>query len=271
MVQFNIRRFWSILKWTVGTEKKQLINAFASCVIIFFAIEITGLVFSSDLSAMSRDQFVNDILSGAVSVCTAASMLMLLIMGSKMFDKMSRRSHATAFLMQPASNIEKFLARFLLITVGYVAGMFVAFCLADTLRLLVGVIIGMPYAESGVPLVKNPFVFTIRIDVQRVSSLLLGFSHAIFLHSFYVLGGTLLRRYKFVITSGMLILLVVLLFKVIDIDARSSDEIRSMLFGLFTHEALYSSFFILLALCCYYASYRIFCRIQVVNNKWLNL
>ena len=103
-----------------------------------------------------------------------------------------------------------------------------------------------------------------------------------YIHSLYVFGGTLFRRQQFLMTSAAIVVIVIL-------EAIIQNQISWIGDGLqFVNSTwdektltytttFYPAFYILNTVLCvltvfhYWASYKLFTRMQVINNKWLNV
>ncbi|MBP3777332.1 MAG: hypothetical protein J6I37_10140, partial [Prevotella sp.] len=117
-------------------------------------------------------------------------------------------------------------------------------------------------------------------NVEKVQQWWLGFFFAIgtilYFHSLYMLGGTAFRRQQFLMTTLFIVLCFIIIVNVLhhidfegNINLLSYDEQN----GLQVHPAMYVIMVCLYLLTCfnYWLSYRIFCRVQAINNKWLNV
>ena len=151
-----------------------------------------------------------------------------------------------------------------------------AYLLADTLRVFIDwvtgrvVIWGLPKIIDGV---FGPAAF----EYWQIAWML--FAWVFYIHSLYIVGGTLFRRQQFLLTSATIavfgILLVMILNQInlqIDFITGSWDEKTE------TYNQVFHPFFYVLntTLCLlivfhYWASYKLFTRMQVINNKWLNV
>ena len=104
---------------------------------------------------------------------------------------------------------------------------------------------------------------------------MLTFGLWLWLHSFYTLGGTLLRKYAFVATSICILLCLIILVKTMafiglgmfqiswEDGAVKEYEIGSMAYVLSVLLPIFAVF-------NYWASYRIFKGFQLITNKWMN-
>jgi hypothetical protein len=95
-------------------------------------------------------------------------------------------------------------------------------------------------------------------------------------HATYILGGALFRKSPFVLTTLVMFVLSVLVGQVLH-DSQLLNEITLADYnpqtGLHISPWVWTAGTVnyLLALLFYWLSYKLFCRMQVINNKWLNL
>ena len=199
---------------------------------------------------------------------------------SSMFSQMKDTRKRSAYLLWPVSNLEKYIISFLL----YFGLMLVltvsAYLLADTLRVFIDWVTGR-VVIWGVPKLSDPFTAPDG-PFEYWQMVWMLFAGVFYTHSLYTLGGTLFRRQQFLLTSGTIIVTVILLTIILNqIDWDSAhfefitgtwDEKTSTYTHIF-HPSFYiiNSVVSLFMVFNYWASYKVFTRMQVINNKWLNI
>ena len=192
---------------------------------------------------------------------------------------MMTKEQRLTFKMLPATDLEKFVARALYVTVVWWVMAFVAFCAADVFRMLISLVAGIPVVKCVIPefasiLLGTSEYYTFNVDgmtmAEACSILALAYAWLFWLYSFYILGGALFRRRQFVFTTlahfiiGMAFLPLFVGF-VDDIDQHIA---RSMFVPLaWTGAAVFAIW----GVADWVLSYKIFRRMQVINNKWVNL
>jgi hypothetical protein len=108
------------------------------------------------------------------------------------------------------------------------------------------------------------------------------FAWVFYIHSLYIVGGTLFRRQQFLFTSGTIVvvgILLIMLLNQIDWNSIHFDFItgtwdeKTLTYTQIFHPSFYiiNSVLMLLIAFHYWVSYKLFCRMQVINNKWLNV
>ena len=199
---------------------------------------------------------------------------------SSMFSQMKDTRKRSAYLLWPVSNLEKYIISFLL----YFGLMLVltvsAYLLADTLRVFIDWVTGR-VVIWGIPKLSDPFTAPDG-PFEYWQMVWMLFAWVFYTHSLYTLGGTLFRRQQFLLTSGTIVVTVILLTIILNqIDWDSAhfefvtgtwDEKTSTYTHIF-HPSFYiiNSVVSLFMVFNYWASYKVFTRMQVINNKWLNI
>ena len=199
---------------------------------------------------------------------------------SSMFSQMKDTRKRSAYLLWPVSNLEKYIISFLL----YFGLMLVltvsAYVLADTLRVFIDWVTGR-VVIWGIPKLSDPFTAPDG-PFEYWQMVWMLFAWVFYTHSLYTLGGTLFRRQQFLFTSGTIVVTVILLTIILNqIDWDSAhfefitgtwDEKTSTYTHIF-HPSFYiiNSVVSLFMVFNYWASYKVFTRMQVINNKWLNI
>ena len=107
MKNFDINRFWQVLKWTVVSEKKSIFTTAVAFTMAFLAIQLFSCFTIFDLS--------HGLGAGAtyagMTTCGAIVSLMTFYYASGILGNARTTKERTIALMLPASNTEKFVAR----------------------------------------------------------------------------------------------------------------------------------------------------------------
>lgn len=199
---------------------------------------------------------------------------------SSIFSQMKDTRKRSAYLLWPVSNLEKYVVSFLLSFVLMAILTFGAYVLADVLRVLLDwangrvVIWGVTKLSEPFTAPDGPFEYW-----QMVWML---FAWVFYIHSLYIVGGTLFRRQQFLLTSATIAVVAILLVMILNqIDWNSVDikfvtgtwDEKTSTYNRVFHPDFYilNAVVTLLIPIHYWLSYKIFCRMQVINNKWLNV
>ena len=305
MNSFNIKRFGQTFRWMLATHLQTFLAFTAGCAAAVFLLEMILIAFSVDADGGNYVPF----LYTNVSIFFVLFLVIYALVAiSTLFSYYLKKPQREAFLMLPSTNLEKYLGAVIYVTVVWTLAGFLAFAVGDTLRMVVRALVYGNEWYSLVPIVSD-FLFdgfsSVHSDNINIVSTsykvtwYIFFASSIFwIHSLYILGGTLMRKYSFVVASLTAILFVTLyvwvgikfnlsgFYSETFIDGQSVDALRqsgaldangpwsaksvriehrvgAIAYGLCVLFPLFSIF-------NYWASYRIFKGFQLITNKWTN-
>lgn len=275
MKNFDINRFGSVLKWNALMTKKEILTNTASMTFAFVVLAVVQVMSSRNKS----DMVVADNFNSFTSFALFVFLIICSIGGCWIFNNMKTKEQRITFKMLPATDLEKFVARALYATIVWWLMAFVAFCLADLFRMLVSLVAGVSIKGSAVPLFFSMISANTDVNINTLNSGDVAFAAAIYTmanawafwaHSLYILGGTLFRRRQFVLTTlaHSIIGLVFTPMLIHFVDSSDSLALRDSLVAIVWTAA---AVFAVWGLLDWWLSYRIFRRMQVINNKWLNI
>ena len=216
-----------------------------------------------------------------VSVCMFFSVIAFIafyVLASCIFNNMKTKLQRESFLMLPACNLEKFVARLLMMSIGVLVQLFAAVILADVIQFIFSFIITPDFHISITWAMLSHIIPTIQpFDNDWLKWITL-YSFILFSHSFATLGGTFYRKLPVLLTACTGILLIMILGYIINKLGEAG------VFDFFSHInfsngstadyciTITASFvFLALAAFNYWASYKLFTRMQVICNKWINI
>ena len=198
-------------------------------------------------------------------------------------ETMNTQQKRISFLMLPATSFEKFFARFLYVTVGFVVLSTIALLLAEVTRFLLLPMFDLPdtFKQSTLPNVWQTImnVRTFNFNGSGIMESVVGWLFLIWIHSFFLLGGCRWYKNAFWKTLG-LIILVNFFFIFVSVNlVESLDEsvIEEIVlwceanFSWVTVTGILSFaivMFMLLILLNWWLSYRCFTRSQVIKPKF---
>ena len=284
MSTFNFNRFSQALKCQFLVERKSWIRLFGIFTLVMFMANlfftrVQGMSYHTLAENWTFDELIRTYTHyveqsaafGVFFFCIA-----MLFGATSMFSQMKDTRKRSAYLLWPVSNMEKYVVSFLLnfvlmaiLTVG-------AYMLADTLRVLVDWLSGR-VVIWGIPMFAKPFGNNTALVEWQMAWMF--FNMVFYIHSLYIVGGTLFRRQQFLMTSGTIVVVSILLSMILNQIHPDFNFIT----GTYDEKAqtytqtFYPSFYIinsvvtLLIPLHYWVSYKLFCRMQVINNKWLNV
>lgn len=292
MNSFSFNRFGKMLRWVLSVNQRRILYAIAGSVVGVFMAEMILLRLSNLYSPVIMLNQYGDV--GA-----ALFALVSLILVSTIVSGVNEKRKREAFLMLPASNLEKFLALMTYTSVVCVLGVFLAFVLGDSLRMAWFWISG-PYTEvetsvmggpveyyywwsSAIPeMMDNLTPHILEADSYSQTWLYVAMNIvviaaiAVWTHSLLIIGGTLLRKYSFVASMLVFILFVWLLSWTIhhfglylfwsDVWKDGHHYVSEV--GVLAY--ILAVLLPLLSVFNYWASFHIFKNFQLITNKWTN-
>ena len=302
MNSFSINRFGKTLRYVLSTNFRSLLMWTIGAALVVFMCEMLYWKFGT-LNESPYEMLRNFGDMGMV-LFVVASVVLISSVVAGINDKRKRES----FLMLPSTNAEKYLSLIVYSTVICILCVLLAMVLGDTLRMaflwgrdLMGFgprYEGEPesvyitncfgdvmYAnswvrwyDSALPVFWNSFLpnfgFSSWYGIMRWAFFL---ASLLWIHSLYTLGGTLLRKYAFVASSVVFILLLVGFVKFMNyfelytfrsewIDAAGNYHRRM----ISTLVYVYCIALPILSIANYWISFRIFKGFELITNKWIN-
>ena len=290
MNSFSFNRFGKMLRWVLSVNKRRILYAIAASVVGVFMAEMILLRMSSLDSPFRMLNQYGDV---GAAVFAVASLILVSAIVSGVNEKRKRE----AFLMLPASNLEKFLALMTYTSVACVLGVFLAFVLGDSLR-MAWLWVSGPYTEIETSVMGNPvetyYWWSSAIPKMMdnltphileadscnwfylVMNIVVIAAIAVWTHSLLIIGGTLLRKYSFVASMLVFILFVWLLSWTIhhfglylfwsDVWKDGHHYVSEV--GILAY--ILAILLPLLSVFNYWTSFRIFKGFQLITNKWTN-
>ena len=299
---FDINRFGKTLRWVLSVNFRKMLLWFIGSVLAVFLGEIL-------FKMMNPYGIPLDMLRDFSQFLTMILIIVSFIMISSIVSSINEKRKREAFLMLPASNLEKFLSLLVYSSVICIACAFLAIVLGDALRMLAYWAVdykGMPYADgtyytsvtndltgetlywwsSSIPMMLHELTPRIVNEGYEyyptdlvVIQLLFIYGGILWVHSVYTLGGTLLRKYSFVGTSVVLMLVVISVVRLIVTSGGTmfhtqwnweNGTPRLVSYEIGVMGWILAIAFPILSVLNYWASFRIFKRFQLITNKWFN-
>ncbi len=304
MNNFNINRFGQTFRWVLATNFRNFLAWTIGAAVGVFLMEMILVAFNVHSDGGNYVLFLYSTVS---NICQIALIIFVLVALSTGFADYQKKPQREAFLMLPSTNLEKFLAVVIYVTVVWSLAGFLAFVVGDTLRMAVRALLYGNDWYSLVPKMLDLFGemipsyedgMMIRPISYRVCAPIALIGLFVWLHSTYILGGTLLRKYAFVASSLVIISAFILMawlnqkynlqFFYVDnvIDGQSLDAlIQSGALDAngpiqaksvqIIHKVGALGYFMTVALPIisifnYWASFHIFKGFQLITNKWIN-
>jgi hypothetical protein len=285
---FDLHRFGMVLRWDLLTNWKSYFYSIAGLAIGIIMLSISMLYsFPHSYFIVERDlnYYYECRMTGFLA---AIFILFIFISACNIFSNMKTKLQRESFMMLPANNLEKYAARFLMMSIGSIIMMLIATLIADFVQFvlsffmtpgyhasIIGSSLSQIYKAATDATCNNPI--SILAWQYKIDAALLGWSFLIMIYSFCLLGGTFFRKQPIILTavSGIII------FMIIGYCGSELEEWGA--FDFFKHLnydnpgtslciAIFRSvIFLALAASSLWASYKIFTRMQVICNKWINI
>ena len=292
MNSFSFNRFGKMLRWVLSVNFKRMLGFTIGGGLGWFLAEMIIIKMTSYDDPHSMVWSVSQF--GVV-----AFLLMLVIFISTVVSSINSKRKREAFLMLPATNLEKFLSLVFYTTIVLTLCLCLALVIGDTLRMgwmwLNGPSVGTisvkfeqtgeiwhwwssaipQMVESLTPNVlqaNDKYYYSTWYIIMQLGCML---AFTLWVHSLFTLGGVYLRKYSFVLTGVFFILCMVLLSKCIhtyhltmftsrwENGTYVSEEVGTLAYVLTVVLPLFS-------ILHYWASFHIFKSFQLITNKWTN-
>ena len=284
---FDLHRFGMVLRWDLLTNWKSYFYSIAGLAIGIIMLSISMLyTFPHSHYIVGGDlgNYYEDSMTGFLATILIA---FFFVSACNIFSNTKTKLQRESFLMLPANNLEKYAARFLMMSVGSILIMVIATLIGDFVQFILSFfmtpgyhasIIGSSLSqiyEAATNTGDNPIC--ILAGQCEIEAALVGWSFLIMIYSFTLLGGTFFRKQPIILTavSGIII------FMIIGYCGSELEEWGA--FDFFKHlnydnpgtslcmAIFWSVIFLALAAFNYWASYKLFTRMQVICNKWINI
>ena len=216
------------------------------------------------------DATTEEMLTYASSSYIYSVFLMVVLVGATfIFRSFRTRATRIAFLMLPASNAEKYMARMGYVTLGIMLTAAMAIVVADIAQYLINLIVYPGFRQSFIVMAASSDfqpAITINTDHDTLKSegwvFWLGFVWA---HASCLLGGAIFRKHA----QPIMCIFFVVLLGIVAYMMGTAD--LSYYISLRCINTVFPTLFVSLAIFNHIMAYRIFCRLQVDCNRMTNL
>ena len=278
METFNIQRFGNVCTRLVMLRKREYFNIFLAITLfvalscIFACNPFSGEAKETLEYAYSFFQVVGSIYVFAV--------VLIIVNGANIIRDLKTKQQRIDELVLPATNLEKFTARVLASTVlvlilaaaGIVAG--------DILQILINMLLHKgTFGSISLYATKQMYSMmeTNILAIENVAHKPIRFMFVLTLissNAFYLLGGMLFRKTAWLKTTLAVIVISIALFSMFVGYAYVVYGYTN--YVVYMPEWMQDSWFnitllIVQTCACYYFAYRIYCRLQAINTRWLNI
>ena len=290
---FDKTRFVKLLKWEMMTERKDYMRfaiGIALTLTFLFCATIISRYFD-DVNGYPEDTLIM-FKKGTVMILSNLAwtvyLFTIFLGASFVFKNVATKQQRIAFFSLPASNLEKFLVRLFHVMIGYPLCFLVALAFADIMQLFLSfILLKGPdysvvvksvtalftpiYSDLNGEIIKGCLLFPHGFTLVGIMESLGYFTFFAFNYAFWIFCGTLFRRNAWLLTLasqvviGFVVIMILRVLSFPSIGNLLNESSALALAYLFIAIA-----WVVIAL-MYWGSYRLFSRMQVINNKWLNV
>lgn len=284
---FDLHRFGMVLRWDLLTNRKSYFCSIAGLAIGIIMLSISMLyTFPHSHYIVGGDlgNYYEDSMTGFLATILIA---FFFVSACNIFSNTKTKLQRESFMMLPANNLEKYAARFLMMSVGSILIMVIATLIGDFVQFVLSFFMTPGYHASIIGSSLSQIYkaatdsgndpISILAWQCKADAALIGWSFLIMIYSFTLLGGTFFRKQPIILTavSGIII------FIIIGYCGSKLEEWGA--FDFYTHlnydnpgtslciAIFWSVVFLALAAVSLWASYKLFTRMQVICNKWINI
>ena len=263
MAQFDLDRFGNVMSRLLVMRQRNISVLFFTFQIIFlaFAMFVIPMFSGKTIDDIGYRQLVIDI----VGPLRIFSPLVFFVLGTFFIQDLEGHQQRINELMLPATNLEKFVARVLLVAVIYPLAICASFIAADGLQQLISMIIAHGERMSMVVA-----YFDIDTYVSADSPLWTKALLTLMSYSIAIFGGLLFRKLawlKTIVVFFIVIILYFIGFFFLKLYLYEYTDYEVVLIGN-PYDSLIS---IGVSLLMFWSSYKIYTRLQVINNRWRNI
>lgn len=271
---FDIKRLGMLMRWDVQTLWKHYVFSTLACIISYSLYSLIwlntykGIVFE-ETPVSTQDYYItNETMFFEIMIFIA-----FYVWASCIFCNLKTKTYRESFLMLPANNLEKYMARLLLMVIESIVELTTILIATDAIQLAFSYIINPGFHVSiTLPIIHNILDTPLFTRWGEEDAIL--YSFFIFAHSFCTLGGTFFRKMAplFTFVTGLVLFMVFGYTTMWMAHAGLLDFLNPYNDGHnYVWTAVLCIIFLALSAFNYWASYKIFTRMQVISNKWINI
>ena len=278
METFNIQRFGNVCTRLVMLRKKEYFNIFLAITLfvalscIFACNPFSGEAKETLEYAYSFFQVVGSIYAFAV--------VFIIVNGANIIRDLKTKQQRIDELVLPATNLEKFTARVLASTVLVLILVAAGIVAGDILQMLINMLLHKgTFGSISLYATKQMYSMmeTSIIAIENVAHKPIRFMFVLTLisgNAFYLLGGMLFRKTAWLKTTLAVIVISIALFSMFVGYAYVVYGYTNYVVYMpeWMQESWFNITLLIVQTCaCYYFAYRIYCRLQAINTRWLNI
>ncbi|MGN1253463.1 MAG: hypothetical protein ACI4T9_02660 [Prevotella sp.] len=264
---FNTHRFTNVLLWETMLNKRKL----ATWALIFFGLiaipQLIGLILARNNNTIDVTSTIAGLIFMAYLVAGVANI----------FTNIKTKQERINEFTLPASNLEKFVARYLQTVVGMSLAAIIGFLAGDLLQYLLTAIIGQGqqgWASALFFNFNNSFVGGFQLQSDLAMYTLTSILGLIALHALFLFFGSIFHKHPvgmaILSSMGLGILTTLLTVGATKILMDLSDAGYVVYVYDVWINVILIIFYLALIVFSFWFAYRKYARLQVINNRWFN-
>lgn len=218
---FDLHRFGMVLRWDLLTNRKSYFCSIAGLAIGIIMLSISMLyTFPHSHYIVGGDlgNYYEDSMTGFLATILIA---FFFVSACNIFSNTKTKLQRESFMMLPANNLEKYAARFLMMSVGSILIMVIATLIGDFVQFVLSFFMTPGYHASIIGSSLSQIYkaatdsgndpISILAWQCKADAALIGWSFLIMIYSFTLLGGTFFRKQPIILTavSGIIIFMII--------------------------------------------------------------
>lgn len=265
----NLKRIQQVLTWNIIGYKRDLINQALWLAALSFLFTFFHS-FSGYKEGIADWEGIKD----SAEINTIMMAILFLLYASGVLFTTKTRNEFANFMMLPATHAEKFCSNFIFQTVIRFVCMIASIMLADVVQAIISLII--THDAYSLTLATANVLYDTLIEGEGVKEII----KILFVHSTFILGGCFFRKRQALFTLLAWICIPILTAFVVGFVGYGVVSLADELNYSITVEIIpgwekYADIAntvinVVWATLCYWLSYRIFRRLQYINNRFFN-
>ena len=264
MKNFDMTRFGRVLKldFTEGLKPMMWGTLCMLLLYLFFFWFAWNIGFHS---FEPKNLIVNPVCESVAAFSGIAMYIFFLVTACTLYRGEQKKQQRIAWLMLPASNLEKFTSRWIYMLVFSIVGGLLPFFVADLIHMGYLWVTGFPVKDATSYFFK--FLPHVREPYEPLSDVIGLYFCYVAIHSFFLLGGVFFKKFHFIVTS----VVFVIGFITISVTANTLGYRN-----IPTPECIWDDIIAIVFAACLitlftWLAYRLFCRWQVITHKFANV
>lgn len=263
----NTKRFFHVLLWQLAIARRQIVT-FA---LVFFGIIVIPQIFGLMLN---RD---NNTTPQTAIIVTVGLCVYLLLGGASFFAHLKSRQERINEFMLPASNLEKFIARYLIYFLVIPLVAIPSFLAGDLVQHLLTLTFGLGQEQwattDAIQMIKGMISESASSDTNTIYTATFAF-FLISLHASFIFLGSIFHKQPAVMAILSWIIISMLILIAAALAAKGIVDLTESGYVIILYDNWFNAALILLNILftafCFWFAYRKYTRLQVINNKWIN-